>query len=513
MAIKRYTAKKDTTITNAFTFNLITRGTGSNMGASDSLEVFSIFGQEHSSSIEKSRILLKFATDEISTDRAAGNVPASGSVNFYLRLYNAEHPLTLPYDFTLAIHAVSRSWDEGRGLDMDEYTDNDYANWISAASASGVAGITDWTTEGGDFHTGSYVVGTLPIYSHHFSEGTEDLELNITDLVEEWINVATGTVDQPNGDPALNNHGIAIMMTSSQEDGSQSRSYYTKKFFARSSEFFYKRPAIEARWDSSNKDDSGNFYLSSSLADAADNLNNLYLYNFVRGQLKNIPAVGTKKLLLSVHSASGQDALSLPPGGGVRRDGDTFITASYVCSGTYSASFAYASSSITKLYPVWYTGSSHAPASLPTDTVQYHTGSAITVKTLAAGNFNPNPRYVTSITNFKSSYANSEEARFRLHIRQKDWGPTIYTKATSDIENEIIEDAYYKVIRIVDRFEAVPYGTGSLNYTRMSYDASGSYFDLDVSLLEAGYAYGIKFVYYINGAYHEQSETFKFRVE
>ena len=45
MAIKRYIASADTTITNAFESNLTTRGTGSNMGASDVLETFSIYGQ------------------------------------------------------------------------------------------------------------------------------------------------------------------------------------------------------------------------------------------------------------------------------------------------------------------------------------------------------------------------------------------------------------------------------------------------------------------------------------
>ena len=54
MAIKKYTANADTTITNAFNSNLTTRGTGSNMGASDVLEVFSIYGQQASSSAELS---------------------------------------------------------------------------------------------------------------------------------------------------------------------------------------------------------------------------------------------------------------------------------------------------------------------------------------------------------------------------------------------------------------------------------------------------------------------------
>jgi uncharacterized protein YecA (UPF0149 family) len=60
MSIKRYFAEKDNTITNAFEPNLITRGTGSNMGLADSLEVFSIYAQANSSSAEAARTLIQF---------------------------------------------------------------------------------------------------------------------------------------------------------------------------------------------------------------------------------------------------------------------------------------------------------------------------------------------------------------------------------------------------------------------------------------------------------------------
>ena len=70
------------TITNAFRENLTTRGTASNMGRADSLEVFSIYAQENSGSSELSRILVQFPISDVSTDRANGVLPASGSVNF-----------------------------------------------------------------------------------------------------------------------------------------------------------------------------------------------------------------------------------------------------------------------------------------------------------------------------------------------------------------------------------------------------------------------------------------------
>ena len=61
MGIKRYFATQDNTISNAFKANLKTRGTGSNMGASDILEAFVIHGQTSASidsnSAEQARIL------------------------------------------------------------------------------------------------------------------------------------------------------------------------------------------------------------------------------------------------------------------------------------------------------------------------------------------------------------------------------------------------------------------------------------------------------------------------
>ena len=67
----------------------------------------------------------------------------------------------------------------------------------------------------------------------------------------------------------------------------------------------------------------------------------------------------------------------------------------------------------------------------------------------------------------------------------------------------------------MDNYEAVPHYTGSNLGTLMSYDKKGNYFDLDMSMLEAGYAYKIKLAYYNDsiGAWIDQPSEFKFRVE
>ena len=136
MAIKRYTANADNSITNAYKENLSTKGTGSNMGASDILEMFSIYGQASATSAEAQRILVKFPVSDIADDRSNSVIPISGNVNFILRMYNARHAQSVPNSYAVNVAAVSSSWQEGTGLDMEHYSDltNDDigSNWINA---------------------------------------------------------------------------------------------------------------------------------------------------------------------------------------------------------------------------------------------------------------------------------------------------------------------------------------------------------------------------------------------
>ena len=495
MAVKRFFATKDNTITNAFKEGLSIRGTGSNMGLSDIIEVFNIYGQATSASSELSRGLVQFNTTAVAASRSAGKIPASGSVDFYLKMYDAAHEESTPREFTLTVAAISQSWTEGTGLDMVNYTDKGVSNWISASQG------TAWTSEGGDFLTGSAApygnAGTHT--SQSFTLGTENLDVNVTSFVEEWL-LATGTPD------TTGNYGFGVFLTSSLEDGSTS--YYTKKFFARGSEYFHKRPVLEARWNDSVADDSSNFYLSSSRAPAADNLNTIYMYNYVRGQLVNIPSFGTGATInVSVYSGSTGpigNALQLPLGGGVVATGDTNITGGYVSKGIYSASFAYNLPAITSIYPVWHNGSS----------TQFFTGSAITVETVDNASAYPIKDWVIDITNLKTVYSTDELARFRLYVRPKNWSPNLYTIAQTQIETTPIKKAYYQLTRDVDNAIIIPYGTGSGNesYTQLSYDVSGNYFDIDIAMLQSGYTYQLSFLFNLAGNYSANKTKFKFRV-
>ena len=89
--------------------------------------------------------------------------------------------------------------------------------------------------------------------------------------------------------------------------------------------------------------------------------------------------------------------------------------------------------------------------------------------------------------NLKDSYYNNQTERFRLYTRYKNWSPNIYTKAKSNPDTLLIESASYQIKRLSDNKVVIPYGTSSTNHTVLSYDASGSYFDLDLSMFELAY--------------------------
>jgi hypothetical protein len=686
MAIKKYFAIADNTITNAYKLNLSTRATGSNAGAADVMEIFSIYGRQSTSSAEISRALVKFPISEITTDRNNAKIPGSGSVKFYLKLHNAEHSKTVPSgNFGIVAEPLSTDWEEGFGLDLEGYKDstngNVGSNWIvrkgeglqeitkvtfssatktdygagsganyiiayngnrrynlwfndgsgdtapdatgaeveidlssTAASIAGIAaqfqsvtnalgtfdsnvdpsnsaivylssslkgGHTDtsvegtlsgialavqqdgnneipWTKVGGDYITTANAAYPYRWFSQSFYTGLEDLEIDITQMVELW---AAGTVD---------NYGLGIHLTGTaepffstdfdptytgyiQNTTGSTVSYYTKRFFTRGTQYFYKRPAIEARWDSSKKDDRGQIFYSSSLAGTNDNLNTLYLYNYVRGQLENIPTITSPgapnwkgNIYVSFYSGSADNSKPTgslqtssytpnPPGGHSRaaiRLPDTLphthvsvanplvVTGGWVSKGVYTASFtitgALNSSSadlLTTIFDVWHDGAGNS-AGTPWSSVEFAT-SSFEPTNISASNSMAEPVYHLNITNLKDNYRSNENARFNLFVRNKNWEPTIYTVANSDVENSSIASASYAVHRLIDGFEAVPYGTGSQLHTMLSYDMSGNYFDFDMNLLEPGYAYAFKFSFYDNSlnSWVEQPHVFKFRVE
>ena len=460
MPIKRYYAIKDTTITNAYKNNLIDLAADSNMGAADSLELFSIVGQANTSSLEQSRILVQFSTDEFLED--FNNNKISGEVKHYLKLSNVRHPFSVPKDFSVIIAPLSKSWDEGRGLDMENYSDFGWSNIHSGSGATwktATQGVL-WTTAGGD-------ILPYPQYTKtfNFKTGTENLELEITDVFNAWKN------------QTIPNYGLLIKLSGSFEDGSQNTSFYTKKFSARGSEYFYSRPCLETRfYDLSKNDDRYGYYPNTN--------NKVHFYNIVRG--KRIGLEDTT--IINLYSSSLLNEESL--------------INSYTASNDNEGGYFNFNISLDQsvIYDKW---------------IDQGTGDTLYTGQIyrAEEKDETDSEYVINITNLKSKYANNENVKLKIFVREKDWQPTIYSKAYNNVDNTYLENLYYKIFRVNDNYTVIDYSTGSLAYSKTNYNSDGNYFTLNTEIFEKDYTYGIKLAIYDGIELKEFKNIFKFRIE
>jgi len=486
--IKRYFADKDTTITNAYDTFMTGRKTDANMGASDILETYALYGRygDDTSYNETSRAIVNFDNTQLLADVTAGIIDLS-SDKVYFRLFNAPHGETLPSNFDIKIYPLTRDWDEGTGLDMENYLDEGGASWNDATDS------VTWTAAGGDYDPTKEKTAS-------FDSGDEDILIDITDWVVLW-DAAT-----------LTNYGFLIKISSETTD----TTYYTKRFFARKSEYFFKRPILEARigldtstltkTERSESDGRENFYFSSPLASVTDNANIVYLYNNVRGDFKDIPGQGefTTTMICKLWNNDYSHVIDSQ-------------SVTWVRTGVYSATFTVDESTIigdySTIHDVWY------PAS--TSTTELYIGDIIPktfsedVSDYSVEN-EIDKKYIINIRDLRRSYRNDQDIKFRLFARDKYWKPNMYVSYTEEYgdNKEIIDYLYYKLYRTSDDTVIVDYShENSVDYSRVPYDSLGNFLELDLSMLEPDYMYAIEFLYKSNDHYYQFDDIFKFRID
>lgn len=456
MAIYRIFADKDTTITSYRRLNVAQ--TASNLGGSEVLQIFRVAPVSSSATYVSgslARALIRFNHAHVASLTASGEAPSTG-ISYFLHMKDAKHFKTLPASYDVEVERLARDWDEGKGIDFESFFDKGYANWDKARSN------VFWTTPGGD------VTGSL-ISKQHFDIGDEDLDVDVTSLVNSWM---TGNIP---------NYGFLVHMSSTLESGSVD--YFTKMFHSRQTHYPDFRPYLEARWDDSVKDDRNNFVYGVT--------GTLYLYNVVRGQLTNISGIGTGQNVLTVKVVDASGTIKTVSGS------HTGLT------GIYSASFALVSSSYSgsTFSDVWYSGS-----------VAYMTCSFT-----PTGDFsrcvNRPGRYVVNITNLKDYYETTEKARMQVFVRGIDYNPAVVLTASSpDPNGLVITKGYYRIVNDRTGEVIVPFGTGSVETTRMSYDSKGNYFDLYMSSLPEQQVYRVSLLFDVGGTKQIVDPGFRFRV-
>lgn len=405
---------RDATIYNVKLNNYIV--SSSNSGQSEILELLHLTASLTNKG--DSRVLLYFDLTDLSQSINLGLIPSS-SVDFRLKMKNAPHADEVPSSYDLVVFPLSRSWDEGRGLsdyDMGLKDRNQFVNWANATS------IQSWTVPGGDMITNLSA-------TQHFDFGTEDLEINISNLVYAWL---TGGVP---------NYGMALKYIDTYESGTID--YAFKRFFSRHVKVPERKPYIASRWDRTVQDDRANinFGLSGSL----------YYYRFLNGTYDNLNPlycniVNSSGSIIQTLTASQVNGLN-----GIHQVSGVFIpfnTGSITCN------------------DIWYNGAT-----------QYFTGNISVQYMTGAKNFSFGD-ITAEISNLKSYYSKGEKVDLRVFIREKDYKPAVLSFAATNPKPFFIKQCFYEISNQKTNEVIIPFSTGTVAFSKLSYDENGNYFEI-----------------------------------
>lgn len=184
-----------------------------------------------------------------------------------------------PSSFDLELHVVNNFWDEGSGYDFTPSAtslpgNRDYtlepSNWFKATNTTNFA------------PAGAVSNNSTPIATQHFDLGNEDVEMDITDFVNQYVTtgsttgVTTGTTY----------FGFCLKYSDDIEalDYSIDQKTFALGLFTRHTQTFFE-PFIETKYNDHIEDDRVTFYLGKS--------NKLFFYSIIDGKLQNLDELPT----------------------------------------------------------------------------------------------------------------------------------------------------------------------------------------------------------------------------
>lgn len=491
-------ADKDTYITDRVIDD--ERQTGSNVGSAGSLDLFKLYGITSSGSypnIELSRLLVHFDLDPLRTLISQGKLDTNdASFSCHLKLFDVYGGQPTPRDFTVVVHPMSRSFEEGLGRDVVFYNDNDVSNFITGSRAQG-SWIMSGANAGGllgssvDYIASAIINGQTASFeaTQYFRTGVEDLYVDVTSHISATLA------------EILSDEGFRIAFTSSIEN--DDRTYYVKRFASHTAYNEDKHPRLIVRFDDSIQDDSNNLTFDAS--------SSLYLYNYVHGQASSLmsasmPVTGNLILKLSTAISGGFYELAFT--------GSRAFLGSNVISGAYKSSVYVPStdpilatklvqSGSVKFTPIW--GSVDG-------TLTFLTGSEITVWPPTRGSSTIEPKqYIVSVTGLKNELFETETTTLRVNIFDESLPKIFKVKRPVNSPGTVVRSVFYAIRDVVTDITIIPFDTIK-NSTRVSSDGSGMYFKLDVSNLVAGRLYVIDILISSNDndqIYRSASAAFK----
>lgn len=470
--------KKDAYITDRVVKSV--RSHTANVGAAGSLDLFKLYGTTLSGTypnIELSRLLIQFDLQPLRDLVTAGKIDiTNSSFACTLKLFDVYGGQPNPSNFTATVFPLSRSFDEGLGRDVVFYADKDSCNFLTSSLVQGAWLASGCNLGGGlpaalDFITAS-AVGVSVGGSQLFITGEENLEVDVTTAISATL---TGQ---------LPDEGFRIALEQSLE--TNNRSYFVKRFASRTAFNEDKHPRLIVRYDDSIQDDSQSLFFDSQSF--------LFLYNYVRAASSNITSgssltqiTGSNSLILK---------LSTEISGGTYEfifTGSQYSNGVNPATGIYSASVYVPSTNsiiVSKLQqsssitfkPIW--GSLDG-------TVAYLTGVAINCFPQQRGAKSIDPRkFVINVFGIQDSHPTDDSPVVRAHIF--DFTSPFVTAARLPVElpGVTVRDVHYQIRDAITNVIAIPFDT-TKNSTRLSSDASGMYFKLDMFSLTKDRTYVI----------------------
>jgi hypothetical protein len=179
---------------------------------------------------------------------------------------------TMAHSFDLIAFPIDKFWDEGRGYDLDEmhYIKRSrgdirlegVSNWLSATTT------TPWTSDG---ILDNPTASTSNYATQHFSTGAEDINMDITAMVNSWLSGGS------------TNYGLCLAYARPFELTSSTTRYIASFFTHKTNSSF--KPYIEVNYNQEIQDDR--------LCVSNNRLSRLFLYLFSGNTPVNYYSAGT----------------------------------------------------------------------------------------------------------------------------------------------------------------------------------------------------------------------------
>lgn len=125
----------------------------------------------------------------------------------------------------------------------------------------------------------------------------------------------------------------------------------------------------------------------------------------------------------------------------------------------------------------------------------------------------PTGALVLAIPDLRTVYDRMEAPVLRVRALRKDWNPATVPQTTWATANVALTDAHYRIVADETEEVLVPFGTGSVPYTRMSCDDFGNYFQVHMASLPIDVVLRFDIGYRVGGSWTtHRGDELKFRV-